>query len=224
MIELKVYNTAGSQVDTVQIDEALLGGSVRRALLRQALVMYEANRRVGLARTKTRGEVAGSGRKLYRQKGTGNARMGMRRQPVRVGGGTAHGPKPKSWRQALPVKARRRALMSACLAKMLDGEVVVLDALDLSVAKTKTVAAMLKNLGVTGRVMVVTDGYEPLTVRCTRNIEGAKVSEVRCLNAWDVIVPKKVIFTRPAIERFVGQLKEWQEKGAPGAAREAAAV
>jgi large subunit ribosomal protein L4 len=210
MIELKVYSQDGRETDTISVDEALLGGEVRPALLRQALLMYEANDRVGLAATKSRGMVRGSTRKLYRQKGTGNARMGSRRQPVRVGGGTAHGPKPRSYRQSLPVKARRRALMSALLGKMQDGEVLVLEDLDLSEAKTRTVAGVLDRLGVEGRFLLVTAEHEPLVVRCTRNIAGAGVSEVRCLNARSVVVPRKVILLRAAVDRLLETLRTWQ--------------
>src|SRR3954449_10128859 len=109
MIEVPIFNQSGDKVDTFQVDEAKLGGEVRNELLKQALVMYHANQRQGTVRTLARGEVEGSTRKIYRQKGTGNARMGTVRQPVRVGGGHAKQKRPKDWRQALPKKARRIA-------------------------------------------------------------------------------------------------------------------
>ena len=109
MIEVPIYNQTGQEVDKFQVDEAKLGGEVRKNLLKQAMVMYHANQRQGTVRTLARGEVAGSTRKMFRQKGTGNARMGGIRQPVSEGGGHAKQKRPKDWRQALPKKARRVA-------------------------------------------------------------------------------------------------------------------
>src|SRR5436190_13644923 len=123
MIEVPVYNQAGTKVDTLQLDEAKLGGEVRKNLLKQAIVMYHANQRQGTVRTLARGEVEGSTRKIYRQKGTGNARMGTVRQPVRKGGGHAKQKRPKEWRQDMPKKARRLATQSAILSKLQTGDV-----------------------------------------------------------------------------------------------------
>src|SRR5437588_4382849 len=109
MIEVPIYNQSGQEVEKFQVDEAKLGGAVRKELLKQALVYYHAAQRQGTVRTKARGEVEGSTRKIYRQKGTGNARMGSIRQPVRVGGGHAKQKRPKEWRQGLPKKQRRLA-------------------------------------------------------------------------------------------------------------------
>src|SRR5436305_14241202 len=125
MIEVPVYNQSGAEVEKFQVDEAKLGGEVRTNLLKQALVMYHANRRQGSVRTLARGEVEGSTRKIYRQKGTGNARQGTVRQPVRVGGGHAKQKRPKDWRQDLPKKQRQLATRSAILSKIQDKEIRV---------------------------------------------------------------------------------------------------
>src|SRR3954451_6007233 len=127
MIEVPIYNQSGQEVEKFQVDEAKLGGEVRTNLLKQALVMYHANKRQGTSRTQARGEVAGSTRKIYRQKGTGNARQGSIRQPVRVGGGHAKNKRPKEWRQAMPKKARRLATRSAILAKIQAKDIRVVD-------------------------------------------------------------------------------------------------
>src|SRR3954471_20367682 len=127
MIEVTVFNQAGDKVDTMQVDEAKLGGEVNNALLKQAVVMYHANQRQGTVRTKARGEVAGSTRKMFRQKGTGNARTGGIRNPIKVGGGHAKQKRPKDWRQDMPKKARRLARNSALLAKFQSGSVLVID-------------------------------------------------------------------------------------------------
>src|ERR1700743_141485 len=118
MIEVPVFNQAGQKVETFQVDESKLGGEVRTALLKQAIVMYHANQRQGTVRTLARGEVAGSTRKMFRQKGTGNARTGGIRNPIKKGGGHAKQKRPKDWRQALPKKARQLATKSAILSKI----------------------------------------------------------------------------------------------------------
>src|SRR5580698_1225742 len=122
MIEVPIYNQTGEKIETFSVDEAKLGGEVNKALLKQAMVMYHANQRQGTVRTLARGEVAGSTRKIFRQKGTGNARMGTIRQPVRKGGGHAKQKRPKDWRQAMPKKARRLARNSAILSKIQSNE------------------------------------------------------------------------------------------------------
>src|SRR5258707_8401896 len=123
MIEIPVYNLDGQEIEKFQVDEAKLGGTVRDHLLKQALVMYHANQRQGTVRTLARGEVAGSTRKMFRQKGTGNARTGGIRNPIKKGGGHAKQKRPKDWRQAMPKKARRLARNSAILAKLQSNDV-----------------------------------------------------------------------------------------------------
>src|SRR5882757_5835991 len=148
MIEVPIYNQAGSKIDTIQLDEAKLGGEVRRNLLKQAIVMYHANLRQGTVRTLARGEVAGSTRKMFRQKGTGNARTGGIRNPIKKGGGHAKQKRPKDWRQAMPKKARRLARNSAILSKIQSNDIRVLDQIALEQPKTKFVVQMFKALGI----------------------------------------------------------------------------
>src|SRR6266404_6170908 len=142
MIEVPVFNQLGEKIESFQVDEAKLGGEVRTHLLKQALVMYHANQRQGTVRTLARGEVAGSTRKMFRQKGTGNARTGGIRNPIKKGGGHAKQKRPKDWRQALPKKARRAATHSAILSKLQSNDVRVLDQLKFDAVKTKVVAQM----------------------------------------------------------------------------------
>src|SRR6478672_7589036 len=131
MIEVPVFNQSGSKIDTIQVDPAKLGGEVRKELLKQALVMYHANQRQGTVRTLARGEVAGSTRKMFRQKGTGNARTGGIRNPIKKGGGHAKQKRPKEWRQALPKKARQLATKSAILSKIQSKDIRVLSEIKL---------------------------------------------------------------------------------------------
>ena len=129
MIELAVYNKQGEQIDTLSLDEAVFGDQVRLPLLKQALVMYQTNRRQGSARTKSRGMVSGSTRKIFRQKGTGNARMGPLRNPIRRGGGRTFAKLPRPFHQRLPAKARALARNSAILAKLQTQDLLVIDQL-----------------------------------------------------------------------------------------------
>src|SRR3954462_5114765 len=143
MIDVPIFNQAGKQIDTMKVDEAKFGGGeVNKALMKQALVMYHANQRQGTVRTQARGEVAGSTRKMFRQKGTGNARTGGIRNPIKVGGGHAKQKRPKDWRQAMPKKARKAATRSAILSKIQSNDVRVIDQISFDTPKTKPVAEM----------------------------------------------------------------------------------
>src|SRR5579872_624310 len=158
MIEVPVFNQAGQKVDTLQVDEQKLGGEVRTNLLKQALVMYHANQRQGTVRTLARGEVAGSTRKMFRQKGTGNARTGGIRNPIKKGGGHAKQKRPKDWRQAMPKKAKRLARNSAILSKIQSQEIRVIDQIALEQPKTRFVAQIFKALGIDRSVLLALDG------------------------------------------------------------------
>src|SRR5215471_18774288 len=146
MLSLSVYNRQGESVGTVDVDPAEFGGKVNKQLLHDVVLMHLANQRAGTHSTLRRGEVAGSTRKLFRQKGTGNARVGTRRTNKRKGGGTAKGPKPRDYEYHMPKKAVRAATRMALLSKFQDNEVVVIDDLKLEAAKTKEVAGILKTL------------------------------------------------------------------------------
>src|SRR5947209_3428355 len=187
MIEVAIYNQAGKEVDKLQVDEAKLGGEVRKDLLKQAIVMYHANKRQGTVRTQARGEVEGSTRKIYRQKGTGNARQGTVRQPVRVGGGHAKQKRPKDWRQDLPKKAKRLARNSAILAKIQSNDIRVVDKFALEQPKTKLAAQTFKALGIDRSCLFATDGTDETLPRAFRNIDRLTLTTVRQLNAWDIL-------------------------------------
>src|SRR5437763_11725588 len=170
MIEIPIYNQAGEKVESFSVDEAKLGGEVRKSLLKQALVMYHANQRQGTVRTLARGEVAGSTRKMFRQKGTGNARTGGIRNPIKKGGGHAKQKRPKDWRQALPKKQRRLARNSAILSKLQSNDVRVLDEITFEQPKTKNVAQMFKALGIDRSCLLALPGRDETVERSARNI------------------------------------------------------
>jgi large subunit ribosomal protein L4 len=196
MIEVPIYNQTGEKIDSLQVDEAKLGGEVNAALLKQALVMYHANKRQGTVRTLARGEVAGSTRKIFRQKGTGNARMGTIRQPVRKGGGHAKQKRPKDWRLAMPKKARRRATESAILAKLQSGDVRLIDSLTLEQPKTKVVAGLFKALGIDRSCLLAVQGRDEMLVRSARNLDRTTLTTVEQLNAWDIMQNRTLLLTK----------------------------
>src|SRR5487761_2532373 len=150
MLTLNVYNRQGDSVGTVQVDPAEFGGTVNKQLLHDVVLMHLANQRAGTHSTLRRGEVAGSTKKLFRQKGTGNARVGPRRTNKRRGGGTAKGPKPRDYEYHLPKKAVRAATRMALLSRLQDHETVVIDDLTLDEMKTKQIAGLLKALKLSG--------------------------------------------------------------------------
>ena len=203
MIEVPVYNQSGEKLKPMQVDEAKLGGEVRKALLKQALVHYHANQRQGTVRTLARGEVAGSTRKMFRQKGTGNARTGGIRNPIKKGGGHAKQKHPKDWRQAMPKKARRLATQSALLSKLQSNDVRVVDQLGLEQPKTKLVAQMYKALGIDRSCLLALSGRDENLERSARNIDRTTLTTVSQLNAWDILRNRTLLLTKAGLEQIL---------------------
>lgn len=203
MIEVPVFNQDGQKIDAIQVDENKLGGEVRQSLLKQAVVMYHANQRQGTSKTKGRGEVEGSTRKLFRQKGTGNARQGAIRQPVRVGGGHAKQKRPKEWRQYMPKKARRLARNNAILAKIQSQDIRIIDSLSLSEPKTKLMAKVFKALGIDRSCLLALPDRDALVERSARNIDRATLTTVEQLNAWDILKNRTLLTTRAGLEKIL---------------------
>jgi len=203
MIEIPIYNTDGKEIDKMQVDPAKLGGAVRPHLLKQALVMYHANKRQGTVRTKRRGEVAGATRKMYKQKGTGNARTGGIRNPIKKGGGHAKQRLPKDWRLAMPKKMRRLARDSAILSKIQSNEIRVVDEIRLPEPKTKNVARIFKALGIDRSVLLALPAHDALIERSARNIDKAQMTTVAQLNAWDILNKRTLLTTKAGIEAIL---------------------
>ncbi len=210
MISLSVYNRDGQQVGSLEVDESILGGKVRYALLKQAIVMYDANKRVGTAATKSRGMVAGSRRKLFRQKGTGNARVGNIRTGKRVGGGVTFAKVSRDLSKRMPKKQRRLATDSAVLAKLLNNSVVVVDELNLERPKTRDFVRILGNLQILGKgsCLVVINDIDTNLYKSARNIPRIAVMRVDELNAGDVCNYSKMTFTKEAFMAFLQSRKD----------------
>ncbi len=202
MLTIPIYDEAGKQTGQEQIDEQLLGGTVRPALLKQAIVMFRANQRQGHATTRSRGMIDGSTRKLYRQKGTGRARMGTVRSPIRRGGGVAFAKAVRDYRQAMPKKMRRLARRNAVLAKIEGGQVLIVDRLSFEKPQTKRFAAMLGKLNVAGTCLFMVGGQEPVLFKSGRNIPTVEIMDVAEMNAYKVLARKHLIFTKGAFELF----------------------
>ena len=187
--------------------------------------MYQSNQRQGTARSKTRGEVAGSTKKMYRQKGTGNARAGSRRSGIRRGGGHIFAKRPRNWVYRLPRKALQLATRMALAAKLQDEQVTLIDELTFGAPKTRDMAAIIKALGLTGQTLLVATADHDVNVyKSVRNIEGASVTPVAGLNALNLLQPRRVLMTRAALDAVRSKRKAAangaasEENGADGAA------
>jgi large subunit ribosomal protein L4 len=198
MIDLSVYNKGGKEVDVLKVDESLLGGSVRYSLLKQAIVMYHANKRVGTVATKSRGMVEGSTRKIYAQKHTGNARAGTVRTGKRVGGGVTFAKVTRDFSKHMPKKQRMLARDSAVLAKLLNKDIVVVDELKFEKPHTSDFADVLGNLKIERSCLVTINGYDDNLYRSARNIPRIVVMPVAELNAGDICSHHKMLITREA--------------------------
>jgi large subunit ribosomal protein L4 len=202
MLNVPVYNESGEEIGQEQIDAALLGGALNLALLKQAVVMYHANRRRGNVAQKTRGEVAGSCRKIFRQKGTGRARMGNIRTPVRRGGGRAFPRKPRDFRLDMPRTMRRLARNQAVLAKIQSSDAVIVDGVVFDEPKTKRFAELLRALHADRGCVFATNGVDRTLVKSGRNLARAEVVNVADLNAFDILARRRLVFTKDAFETF----------------------
>ncbi len=202
-MNLAVYDISGKKVGTYEIDPAELAPAVNKQLLHDAVVMYQANQRQGTFRTKNRGEVAGSTKKLYRQKGTGNARAGARRSGTRRGGGHIFAKRPRDFGWRMPKKALRAATRMALAARLADDEVKLVNGLELGSPKTAVVAKLLKSLGIAEKTVLVAPAkHDDMLWKSARNIDGVSVSPVGDLNAWSLLQPRAVLMTTAAIDAF----------------------
>jgi large subunit ribosomal protein L4 len=203
MVSLPVYDRMGAEVGKYEIDPAELAPRISKQLLHDAVVMYQANRRLGTVKTKGRSEVAGTTKKMYRQKGTGNARAGSRTSGVRRGGGDIHPRRPRDWSYRLTKKAVKLATRMAIASRIMDNEVVLIDKLAMEQPKTKEVATILKNLKISGqRLMVAIEKHDPVVYKSVRNIANVSISPVMDLNALSVLHPRKLLMTTAALDAF----------------------
>ncbi|MNZ65593.1 50S ribosomal protein L4 [compost metagenome] len=201
MPKVTVYNVSGAQVGEVELAESVFGIEPNSHVLHSAVLLQQAAQRQGTHKTKGRSEVRGGGRKPWKQKGTGRARQGSIRSPQWVGGGTVFGPTPRTYGFKLPKKVRRLAIKSALSSKVIASDIIVLDQLTLAAPKTKEFAAILNNLKVDRKALVVTANYEDNVALSARNIPGVKFVAADGINVLDVLVHDKLIITKEAVEK-----------------------
>ena len=197
-----VVNNENEKVGALEVSDEVFGGRVKVDLIHESVVRANAAERRGTHATKNRALVSGSGKKPWRQKGTGRARVGETRNPLWRKGGTVFGPQPRSYQYQLPKKVEKGALRAAISAKLQDGNVVVVDALTASEVKTKNAAALLKTLGVEGKALVVDVQPDEKFALSVRNIAGVRMLPSNRITARDVIDTRKVVMTQAALEKL----------------------
>src|SRR5690349_13712030 len=206
MPTVKVRNLKNKEVGEVSLADAVFGVELNEALIHAALMNYLANKRQGTSATKTRGNVSGSGRKLWKQKGTGRARIASLRSPLWKGGGNVHGPQARDWSQPLPKKMRRGALRSALSERLREGNLVVVDELVFGGPKTREFVGAMSALGLGGKTLVVDTIENDNLLLASRNVKGAKVVGAGGVNIYDVLYHEKLVLTRSAAEQLQAQL------------------
>jgi large subunit ribosomal protein L4 len=210
---LPIYDSSGAEVSQYEINLDQLAPRINRQLLHDVVVMYQANLRQGSASTRSRGAVAGSSQKMYRQKGTGNARAGAIRSGIRRGGGHIFAKKPRDFSYRLPRKAIQAATRMAIVSKIRDDQTKVIDELAFDVPKTAAMAGILKSLGLAGKTtLVATESHDILVYKSSRNITGVTVSPVSDLNALSVLTPRHLLVTKAALDRLQQQIASTKQE------------
>ena len=203
MASLPVYDKSGKEVGKYEINPDDLAKTINKQLLHDVVVMYQANARQGSHKTKTRAEVAGTTKKMYRQKGTGNARAGSRRSNIRRGGGHAFAKNNRDYGFNMPRKAIRLATRMAMAGKIQSEQVMVIDELSMDAPQTKQIASMLKSMGLQGKsALIATAGHDPVVYKSARNIGKVSVSQQSDLNALEILRPHRVLITKAALDAF----------------------
>ena len=208
MIDIPVYSLDGQQTGTLRVDEQQLGGEVRPALLKQAYVMYHANRRQGTAATKNKSMVEGSTRKLYKQKHTGRARRGQVRTNIMKGGGRAFKKVARDFRQAMPVKMRRLATRNALLAKAVDNEIKVVENFGFEAPKTKRFAEVLTALGINRTCLLALGDGDQNTYQSARNLKDITAIRIDQLNAYDLLSRRFLLVEKSALSGWLESNKQ----------------
>jgi large subunit ribosomal protein L4 len=206
MATLEVLNQEGKKISQVEVSKDLIEGPVRKALLWETVKMTQANRRRGTASTKTRGMISGSTRKIYRQKGTGNARHGDIKAPIFVGGGRVWGPHPRDYSYRLPRKARQNALKAALALKFREGKLKIVDQFSLPEIKTQNALAIFEKLEAPEALLVI-DGKNLVVEKSIRNLSHHKVVRVEGINVYDLLNFDQVVVTQTALKKIEERLQ-----------------
>ena len=221
MPTVKVHNLEKKEVGEVQLSDAVFGAPFNEPLIHAAVRNFMANARQGTSATKTRGDVSGAGRKLWKQKGTGRARIASLRSPLWKGGGNTHGPQPRDWSYSLPKKMRQGALRSALSERVREGNVVVVDTWSLDKPKTKEFAASLGKLGLGGKTLIVDSLDNENLLLSARNVRNAKIVNSFGLNIYDLLYHDHLVLSRTAAEELDQLLGARNDNGEEAPAEEA---
>ncbi len=199
MPTVEVRNLKNETVGEVELRDDIFGAPLNEALIYDAVKNYLTNQRQGTVATKTRGNVSGSGKKLWKQKGTGRARISSLRSPLWKGGGNVHGPQPRDWASELPKKMKRGALKSALSERLREGNLVVVESFDLETCKTRAFAGIASSMGWNTRTLIVEANPSDNLVLSSRNLPDVKLAADVNVNIYDVLLHEKIVFTREAI-------------------------
>lgn len=202
MPTVSTYDMTGKQTGTMELNEEIFGVKPNGTVMHSVVVNYLANQRQGTQSTLTRSEVSGGGRKPWRQKGTGHARQGSTRAPQWTHGGIVFAPKPRDYRYTVNKKVRRLAMKSALSSKVLDSDMIVLDALTMEEYKTKTIVSMLKALGSEKKALIVLPKVDEKVIASARNIPGVKTALANTLNVYDILNADKFIVVKDAVAQI----------------------
>ena len=204
----KLYNSEGTEQGQIDLEESVFGISANAHAMYEAEKMYRANQRQGTASAQTRSQVSYTGKKIFRQKGLGRARMGSRRSPLRIGGGRAHGPKPRSYRYEIPKKVRRLALKSVLSTKAQSGSVLVIDSLEFDAPKTRRMVSVLSNMNVNDRkCLVLMDRSDDAVYKSCRNIPDVHINVAADTHVHEILRSDCLIFTREGLKQVEEALK-----------------
>ena len=214
MPTVKVRNLKNKEVGEVQLSDAVFNAPFNEPLIHAAVRNFMANARQGTSATKTRGDVAGAGRKLWKQKGTGRARIASLRSPLWKGGGNVHGPQPRDWSYNMPKKMRRGALRSALSERVREGNVIVVEGWSLEKPKTKDFVASLSTLGLEGKTLIVDTFDNENLMLSARNLQRAKVVNSLGLNIYDLLYHEKLVLSQAAVEELERLLGSKEEQSA----------
>src|SRR6185436_8468958 len=206
MPTVKIVDLESKEVGEVELADAVFGVPLNEPLIHEAVRSYQANRRSGTSATKTRGDVSGAGRKLWRQKGTGRARIASLRSPLWKGGGNVHGPQPRDWSYNIPKKMRRGAIRSVLSERLREGGLVVVESFDLASHKTKEFSATLASLGLNKRLLVVDSVNNGNLVLSSRNLREVTLVSASGVNVYDLLTHEHIALTRDAAVQLERQL------------------
>src|SRR5689334_11215816 len=207
MPTVKILDLASKEVGEIELNDMVFGVPLNKPLIHEAVRIYQANRRQGTSATKTRGDVSGAGRKLWRQKGTGRARIASLRSPLWKGGGNVHGPQPRDWSYNLPKKMRKRAMCAAISERLREGNLVIVNDWKLDAPKTREFLNMLGSLKLNGKTLIVDSLKNTNLMLASRNVQTAKVVNSYGVNIYDLVNHQKLVLTPKTVEELTGILQ-----------------